>query len=198
VRIQNHVVIPGENRAVARGSREGDPGDSAARVSDVLLGRSFPPSESCKLHLLGPLPLAALRAARRGMTGGGTPPPYFRHSNASAFLGAQDVDTAGRYPPHYPKVRMGTLALGGVCLALGACTTPAPGDAVQTVDAAIRIVEKACGEKPIPGTRWRAFLEQDGWHVWIAAYAAHEESQADSVSVVSAKNGAVTCGPVVT
>ncbi|HEY4115615.1 MAG TPA: hypothetical protein VGM17_16285 [Rhizomicrobium sp.] len=84
------------------------------------------------------------------------------------------------------------------CLMIAACAAPAPSDAVQTSDAAIQIVEKACDDKPIPGTRWRAFLEQDGWHVWIAPYAAHDESQADSVAIVSAKDGSAKCGPVVT
>jgi hypothetical protein len=83
-------------------------------------------------------------------------------------------------------------------LMVGACASPAPNDFVQTSEAAIQIVEKACDDKPIQGTRWRAFLEQDGWHVWIAAYAAHDESQAASVAVVSTKDGSAKCGPVVT
>src|SRR2546423_1157704 len=101
VRVQSQIVIPGENRAISRGSREGDPGGDAI----LLLRPSIRHCPACpgnpffsalegqlgrphragndewikKYNHLGPLPLATLGAARRGMTGGATPPPYFFH-----------------------------------------------------------------------------------------------------------------------
>jgi len=85
VRVKAQIVIPGENRARERGSREGDLGGPAAWVSKVDDHSRALPSRSPMLRPLGPLSLVALRAAGPGMTG-------------------------GSYPRQFPKVRMGTLA----------------------------------------------------------------------------------------
>lgn len=77
VRVQAHTVIPGENRAPARGSRGWDPDGSTTRVREVSRAPTTYSLRSRPFDYLGPLPLAALRAARPGMTGGGTPPPIF-------------------------------------------------------------------------------------------------------------------------
>src|SRR4051794_10239350 len=83
VRVQTLIVIPGENRTISCGSREGDLGGAAAWVPES--GRRFrPPSSKPRmLQLLGPLSLARLRAARPGMTRLWALPSHFGNSKAS-------------------------------------------------------------------------------------------------------------------
>ncbi len=110
MRVQaKHSPLPLWGRG-ARGEGATEIRSRKSEIRTALYSRPILTSDFCFLTSgAPPHPRSLSPRGGEGRKCGGTPPPSFCNSNATAPADPQDVDAVRRHPSHFPKVRMGTL-----------------------------------------------------------------------------------------